>query len=877
MNQHKPEEITLSNGIPVILQHFDGPVGTFHWWNLTGSTDESAPEAGFAHFLEHMLFKDAGAKDTGQASTGKTARAIESMGGEINAYTTFDQTVYHVTCSEQYWEKVLDQFGIMAKPQKFLKQDFEREREVILEELRRGEDSPDRQLYQELFTLTYKKHPYRRPVIGFAKVLKAATVQKLEAFYRRQYVSERMGLVLVGPIHDEKGVRRKKLISILEKRFGKQTIPERAAPPRPRPTEVAVLPKAHYLAKHFDIKAPQAAISFRIPDIKHPDVALLEVLSGVLGMGESSRLYQKLFYDKSLVTDISTSVYVPKDDGMFLVSAEPKKTEDLQAVFDAIIEQIEAVRRGEVTPEEIARIVTNIESEKLYSTQTVDGLAGRLGSLKYSLGDLYFDHEYLEQIKSATPQVLKRLAETYLTPERMSMVVFQPKEEALYQFNEIDQSAKRLSSPVAKIEKAIPSKRKTKKEWIEPEVFTTPNGLKVAYFERPGTPVFSLYASAFGGTRSELSHDPKYWGASHLLAQTWAKGTPRYNSKQISQIIEGSAASLDGFSGRNTIGLQSTGLVRDWDKLTDLFLETLISPTFVDEEIGHAKRVTEEAIKSIPDHSSQVCSKLFMENLFVNHPYGKHQLGDLEQLQTLEASHLKDLHSLFVNPKNMSFSMVGGATREQMESFLANLDGELAKQKSTYVMKPLQSEANLIAPRWANSTFNREQTHIMMGGMGISMFDQDRYALRLLQNILGGQSGRLFIELREKKSMAYTVSPMSMEGLENGYVGTYIACGPQKTQEAIAGMKHVIETLVKKGPTRAEMTRAKNYYLGQRAMDLQSTWSLAAGFGLELLYREKVVLESEIRKEIERINEKSVQKIGEKLLLNNPMLTVTVG
>ena len=103
--RHPAEEHRLSNGIPVILQHLDGPVGTFHWWNLTGSTDERPKEEGFAHFLEHMLFKDAGAKETGIASSGQTARLIEALGGEINAYTTFDQTVYHVTCSEQYWRK----------------------------------------------------------------------------------------------------------------------------------------------------------------------------------------------------------------------------------------------------------------------------------------------------------------------------------------------------------------------------------------------------------------------------------------------------------------------------------------------------------------------------------------------------------------------------------------------------------------------------------------------------------------------------------------------------------------------------------------------------------------------------------------------------
>ncbi len=867
----KPEELFLSNGIPVILQHVDGSVGTFHWWNLTGSTDEKPDEAGFAHFLEHMNFKDAGAKDTGQASTGQTARVIESLGGEINAYTTFDQTVYHATCSEQYWEKVIDQFGIMAKPQKFLKQDFEREREVILEELKRGEDSPDRQLYQHLFSLTFKKHPYGKPVIGYAKVLKAATVQKLDAFYRNHYVSSQMGLVLVGPINDAKGVRKKKLMAILEKRFGKGTIPKRNAPPRVRPLEPAIQ-KARYSAKHFDVKTPELAISFRVPDLKHADAPLLEVLSGVLGMGESSRLYQRLFNETSLVTDTNASVYIPRDAGMFLLSAELKKTDDLKAVTDIMIDEIKKIARGEVTKEEIERVITNIESEKMYATQTVDGLAGRIGFLKYSLGDLRFDAEYLDQIKTVTAATLKRLAEDYLTSDRMSLVLFQPKGETLQDFKEIEKDFATLTGP-----SLIKTKPAKKREPLEPEIITTPSGLKVAYFERPGTPVYSIYAAAYGGTRSEFSLDSKYWGASHLLAQTWSKGTPELNSKQLSQIIEGSAASLDGFSGRNTIGLQSSGLTRDWDKLSELFLDVLLNPSFAEEELNHAKRVTLEAIKSIPDHSSQVCSKLFMENLFVKHPYGKYVLGTSEQVEAISSQDLKTLHEKWVNPKNMSLSLVGGISRSEAEHWIGKADEALAKRKSHFVQEPLQPEAKLIAPRWAHAEFNREQTHIMIGGIGISMMDEDRYALKILQNILGGQSGRLFIELREKRSMAYTVSPMVMEGLDTGYVGTYIACSPSKKDEAIAGMRTVLETLVKKGPTSAEMVRAKNYYLGQRAMDLQSSWSLASGFGLELLYRHKVILESEIRKQIERITPKQVQKIGEKLFLDAPMLTVVVG
>jgi zinc protease len=124
--------------------------------------------------------------------------------------------------------------------------------------------------------------------------------------------------------------------------------------------------------------------------------------------------------------------------------------------------------------------------------------------------------------------------------------------------------------------------------------------------------------------------------------------------------------------------------------------------------------------------------------------------------------------------------------------------------------------------------------------------------------------------------MAYSVAPMSMEGIETGYVGTYIACAPGKKDEAIAGIRQVLEELVKKGPTASEMERAKNYYLGQRAMDLQSAWSLASGNGLELLYRGAITPEAEVRKRIAAVTAKQVQAICKKLWLDAPQLTVVV-
>jgi zinc protease len=146
-----------------------------------------------------------------------------------------------------------------------------------------------------------------------------------------------------------------------------------------------------------------------------------------------------------------------------------------------------------------------------------------------------------------------------------------------------------------------------------------------------------------------------------------------------------------------------------------------------------------------------------------------------------------------------------------------------------------------------------------------------------MQTILGGQSGRLFIELREKKSLAYTVAPLSMEGMERGYMGTYIACAPAKKDEAIAGIKKVLEVLAQKGPSPAEMARAKEFYLGRRAMDMQGDATLAAHYGIELVYGIQHLSEEEIVKRVRAISAKSIQEVCRRYLVEQPMVTSVVG
>jgi len=772
---------------------------------------------------------------------------------------------------------VIDSFGAIAAPQKFLKQDFEREREVILEELRKNEDSPGRQLFQTLFGLTYRKHPYGRPVIGTVKTLKAAKVGDLDAFYRRNYVSSKMGLILVGPLPAEGGSGRKEqVLKILEKRFGKKVLPRRTGQSISRPAEPQLRSQPGFAVKPFDVKTPTLSFSFRVPELKHDDVPALDLLAGVLGMGELSRLYQRLFHQTSLATEIAGGLYVPNDPGMLYFQAELDSVDKIKPASDEIFRELRRLADEGPAPEEIERVLVNAESERLYATQTADGLAGRLGFARFVLGDLNFDDRYLAQLRSLDKEGLREIARRYLDPKRLSGVVMVPKSEAGYAKAELNSAAQiLLGSPesVESQQKRTSHVTRKKTSGLTVEEFKLASGIRVVYCPRPQSHAFSVHLSTLGGTR--LEPEP---GASHLLAETWNKGTSRHDVQQIAGLIEGSAAHMEGFSGRNSIGLQLTGLARDWEKLSRLLSDVLLDPVFPETEVDHSRRVVEDDIRTLEDHSAQLCSRLFLETLFQSHPYGRLTLGTLESVKKITGAKLRNLQQQWVQPDGLVISVSGAIKPLALQAWLASLEDAFASRfKFERPPVSIAPESALKAPRWVEKNLSREQLHILIGGLGTRIQSEERYPLRLLQTVLGGQSGRLFIELREKKSLAYSVAPVSFEGIEPGYLGTYIATSPEKRDEALAGIRSVLEILVKKGPLKAEMERAKAYMLGRRAMDLQSDGAIAAHYGLETLYGLDHLSDADLIRKIEVIRPGELQKICRQYLIEPHLVTSVVG
>ncbi|MCJ7662746.1 MAG: insulinase family protein, partial [Desulfobacterales bacterium] len=296
---------TLENGMRVVLlEDHSAPVCAFQVWVEVGSADESSSEAGISHLIEHMIFKG-----TNESRAGELAGTIERYGGRINAYTSYENTVYHVVITSRYQEKGLKVLADAVQHPVFDSRELAREKEVVIEEIRMGEDDPENLLHRSLFKESFRRHPYGRPIIGYAAQVGGFSRERVLNYYRTWYRPRNMVFVGVGDFTTPQ------LLSRLKELFAS---PARPLPVRRRPQEQ---PQGAFrsLVTQKAIKERYFALGFHIPSIRDKDTVALDLLAVCLGQGESSRLLKELRLRQGLVSSIYAYAFTPKDPGLFVI------------------------------------------------------------------------------------------------------------------------------------------------------------------------------------------------------------------------------------------------------------------------------------------------------------------------------------------------------------------------------------------------------------------------------------------------------------------------------------------------------------------------------------------------------------------------------
>ncbi|MSP61855.1 MAG: insulinase family protein [Myxococcales bacterium] len=812
-----PIRYQLDNGLTVVLEENHAtPVVAFQAWVTVGSADEPEELAGIAHVFEHMLFKG-----TAKRGVGQIAQEVEAAGGDINAWTSFDQTVYHLVLASRYFDTGLDILSDALQNSSFDPGELQRELKVVLEEVKQGEDSPGRMASQALFSTAYARHPYRRPVIGYTKTVEKFERRALLDFFGRHYVPKNATLVVVGDFDVEKA--RKKIAQSWGA-WGKAGARAPAATVRPvDPPQRA----PRFVVTGADVKETHLAIAFHVPGLRHADTAPLDLAAIILGQGDSSRLQIEVKRNRQVVSDAYAYAYTPKDPGL-LVAGATLPPAQVDEAAQAILDQLFRLIHLEVTPEELDKAKAIIESDSVYQKETVQGLARKLGFYSTVGESLHYEDEYNRSVRAVTPATLRAVAAKYLRPENCTISLLVPEAEAKKEKRAEARMREQLAGSWARaeqVEKALP------KASGEVLLEVLPNGARLLVRREATIPLVAMRAVWVGGLRTE---DERSNGINNMVAALVTRGTKTRTGDELAHEVESMAGSIGGFSGRNSFGLRAEMLARNVERGLAILADCILNPAFSDGELEKERRQVLEELRTQEDNVSSVAFRLFGQALYPNHPYRLDILGSPASVAGITRKKIVDHYRQNFPTSQMTLAIVGDVDPARIVAQVRALFDQPAPKVAAAAAIPAPAFPK--APVQVIKLLNKQQAHLVLGFPGTTVADPDRFPLEVLSTILSGQGGRLFVELRDKRGLAYRVSAFSLEGVDPGYFAVYMATSPENLAVAEAGIRDELNKVIDRPVGREELSRAKRYLVGAHDISLQRRAALASTLAFHEAY-----------------------------------------
>ena len=394
-----------ASGLTIIAEQMPIEAVNFSLWTPTGSAVESEALNGMAHFLEHMIFKG-----TQALAPGEFESQVEQRGGMTNAMTSQDYTCYYVTTAPEDFEAIAPLQLDLVLNASLPDLEFERERQVVLEEIRRSADNIRRCTFAHTMAVAFDDMPYSRPVLGPAETVAAFTPEQMREFHRTWYAPANLTAVAVGnlPISE--------MIATLEAQLSNHT-PE-PVPPLPEFLTKAAFPEIERTEiQDGRLSEARLMMMWRVPGLDYvAETDALDVLARVLGAGRTSRLIQDLREDRGLVTHISASNIIHRAQGVFWISAH-LPIEHLSAVEAAVLEHVQKLREELITTQELEQIKRQTINHFVFENETPSSRAGLYGYSHTVLGSLTQGLSYRDRIQSITKETLQDIAQRFLPLE----------------------------------------------------------------------------------------------------------------------------------------------------------------------------------------------------------------------------------------------------------------------------------------------------------------------------------------------------------------------------------------------------------------------------------------------------------------------------
>lgn len=833
----------LDNGQTVVVQEVkNNPIVTIDTWIKTGSIDEEDSNNGVAHFLEHLFFKGTKTHEPGEFD-----KILETKGAITNAATSKDFTHYYITIPSKDFDLAMDLHGDMILHPLIPRKEMEKERKVVLEEISKDLNSPTKIMQDNLNSMLYTTHPYKRKVIGRSDVIETITRDQVLSFYNKNYSPSNMVTVIIGDVDANHAIEKTKEAFNAEYKKQTKTIYTKEAP----------LTKQQKKVEYLDTESGYMVIGFRGTPIDDKDSYALDVLATILGDGRSSVLNQVLKEKKRIAFSVDAGNSTFRDDGIFYISAnyEPSKCKIVQ---DTIFNEIEKIQKNGVTDDQLKLAKNIIERSTYYSRESITNIATEIGYTMALTNDIKFYDTYLDNIKNVSKEDVKKVAEKYLGINRSAVSIVLPK------------SAKEV--PVASITQQAPATAELVSENAQTQKYKLSDGATMLYTPNNVNDIIAISIYAKGGQLAEQKA-----GTANLTATAMMRGTKNYTSLELSQGLEDNGIKIQPSASADAFVINVLTTKDEYDKTLELLNEVVNNATFEDYEIDKVKTEKLNTIKRNKDVPLQRAIEEYRDLIYQNSPYSISSKILEKNIPNITKEDIINYYNSIFAPKNLVISINGNIDKDKTIQDLNNIFKPKENTKNFDFAQYNSKIPTVTTPRQTiQKVPTTETAWILLGWQTNGVLNEKDYAtLQVIDSLLGsGMSSRLFKDLREQEGLAYQLGSGYSPNVLRGSFLLYIGTNPQTLDKAKSGLFAEITRLKTEYVGDKELQDAKEKLLGNYVIGLETNLDKASNIGWYEASTRGYEFKDKYEKLINSVTDSDIIEIANKYFTDDYILSI---
>lgn len=833
----------LENGLTILTmeQH----LAPFIFHQLTykvGARNEYLGITGLSHIVEHMMFKG-----TQKYGKGETSRIISQNSGVFNAFTSNDMTSYYEYLPKNKIELAFDIESDRMMNSIFDPDEFESEREVILQERRmRSESKPSGIMQEMMNNIAYQSHPNRDPIIGWPVDISNVPRDKAVEYYRTYYTPNNAILVLVGDFNTDD------ILKMAEKYYGK-------IPKGPEVPEKIVLPqnqivKKTFTLKHNDINTPYFRMAFHVPNYLHNDFPAIRLAGMILSeRSRDARLYKRLVLKEKIASRSSGGVGITKDPTIFNITVEMMPDSSIERAIELVWDEVKLMQNEIISDHELQKVKNRYRFNQVTGSIKNSDIASRISRYETYAG-WESREDFDQRIMMVTKEDIQRVMLTYLSEEKVTVGYGLPKGEVAsnnnatsdesddnnnedynihsdelnqFYFNNLNETQKSIVYNPEDFDNII--RPNPIAPLIKSDILS--NGIKVYFIENHLVPALFIGGVIETGLIPE-EHESNQPGIAAVLSDVMNRGSQNSTYEELAERMAFVPYQFSIKGGLRGFSFQGYSLLENVDEMLQTGFDMVTKPALREDDISFIKSRHSIAAKNRLKKTSVKAFYYMYNKIFENHVFTQTTSTE-ESIKSISKENLEKLHQKYFTPELTTIVMVGDYKPQEMKILAEKYFGSWKSRGSEIIplkLTPISDLNEKIIKVFPEKDYTECTINI-----GFKPFDNiskgDEEAVNILNYILASSAltSRIGVELRDKQGLIYGIKSELWSTRENvGYWKFNTKTGSENVENVITGIFNEIKKLFSYGVEDEEIISAKKRLLGLLPLFIETPDDIAS-------------------------------------------------